>query len=247
MAKIIAIAQQKGGTGKTTTAHAIGAGLSKKGRKVLFVDLDGQGNLSFIFAAVIEKTALDILTKRAKAKDVIQKTPAGHIIPAGRELAGADNIIIQTGKEYRLKEALNEISKYYDYIILDTPPALGILTVNALTAAHEVVIPAQADVFSLQATTQIAETVQTIRRYCNPELKIKGILVTRYNSRQILSRETVDMLSETAAKYGTKVFDIKIRETVTIREAQISQKDIYSYAAGSNAAEDYKKLIKEIL
>lgn len=247
MTRIIAVAQQKGGTGKSTTAHAIGSGLSKQNKKVLYVDLDGQGNLSFTLgAAKSGKTTLDLLMRRATAEEIIQHTSGGDVIPSGEDLAGADNLITAIGKEYRLKEALKPLAKKYDYIILDTPPALGILTVNALAAASEVIIPAQADVFSMQATAQIAETIQTIRQYCNPELQIDGILITRYNSRQILSREAVEMLAESAATFGTKVFQTRIRENVAIREAQISQQDIFSYAPRSNGAEDYNNLIQEI-
>ena len=149
--KTITVTNQKGGTGKTTTAIQLAAGLSLKGYKTLSIDLDAQGNLTYTAGAKTDgATALGVLTGEVKAENAIQHTPSGDIIAANKALAGADAFIADTGKEYRLKEALESLQAAYDYIIIDIPPALGILTINALTACNSVIIPAQADIYSLQ-------------------------------------------------------------------------------------------------
>jgi chromosome partitioning protein len=151
MKEAIAVINQKGGVGKSTTALAIGQGLFLKGYKVLFIDLDAQGNLSYsVDIALNSKSILDVLTGKADVKEVIQHTEAGDILPSDLLLSGADLLLTEMGKEYKLKEAIEPLKEVYDYIIIDTPPALGILTVNALTACTGVIIPAQADIYSLQ-------------------------------------------------------------------------------------------------
>ena len=245
---ILTITQQKGGTGKTTTAHAIAAGLSqRKGNKTLLIDLDPQGNLTYTLNADTTKPGtLELLTRQATAAEVIQHTPAGDIITGGQMLATIDQLLTQTGKEHRLSEQLKPIQGEYTHIIIDTPPALGTLTINALTAADSVIIPCTADAYSLQATGQIADTINTVKQYCNPRLKIAGILITRYNPRQVITRDITELLEQAAAALDTKVFKTRIREAVAIREAEASQQDIFSYSPKSNATLDYKNLIKEL-
>ena len=248
MQEIISIINQKGGVGKSTTAHAIGAGLIIKGYKVLFIDLDAQCNLSYTMNADLKGlTSIEILRDKTATKEAIQHTTQGYIIPGSNQLAGADLTINQTGKEYRLKEALTAVLSDFDYIIVDTPPALGILTINALTASHSVIIPAQADIYSLQGIGQLYSTIETVKKYCNPDIKIKGILITRHNPRTILSRDMADMIEETAAKLNTKAFKTNIREAVAIKEAQASKQSIYSYAPKAKVTEDYRALIGEII
>lgn len=248
MKDIIAVINQKGGVGKSTTALSLGAGLSLRGYKVLYADLDAQGNLSHTMKANASGlTALDVLTQQATAAEVIQHTDLGDIIPASPALAGADAVITATGKEYRLREALEPVKGSYDYIVIDTPPALGVLTINALTACHSAVIPAQADIYSLQGINQLYTTIDTVRKYCNPSLSIKGILLTRYSARSILSRELAEVIEQTAQRFNTQLFSTPIRETVAVREAQASQQDIYSYAPKSNAAADYTAFVAELL
>lgn len=254
--KIIAIAQQKGGTGKSTTAHAIGAGLARRGERVLFVDLDPQGNLSYILGAdQTGATALDVLTSKATARKARQKITGADalpgigcaaIIPASPYLAGADQTLTGTRREYLLAEALKPIIGEYDYCILDTPPALGILTVNALAAADRVIIPCLPDVLSIQALGQIADTIAGIKATCNPRLKTAGVLITKYTPRQNLTRDTEKILAAAAEKIGTHLLKTRIRETVSIREAQAMGKDIFTYSPRSAGAEDYNKLIQEI-
>ncbi len=246
--KIITVTNQKGGAGKTTTAAALVAGLTLKGYKTLAIDLDAQGNLSYTAGADKSgATSLGVLTGEVKIEDAIQHTPSGDTIAASKALSGADAFITDTGKEYKLKEALESLKTAYDYVIIDTPPALGILTVNALTACNSVIIPAQADIYSLQGIEQLADTLKPVKKYCNPALTIEGILLTRYSPRSILSKEIAELAGELAEKLGTKLYKTYIRENISVKEAQISRKDIFSYAPNSNAAKDYRAFIEELI
>lgn len=251
MAKITAVAIQKGGQGKTVTAYALGAGLALRGQRVLYIDLDAQGNLSYTLGAdatgLTGHNAYEVLQGGASAADAIQHAALGDIIASSPALAAADTTITAVGKEYRLREALEAIGATYDRIILDTPPSLGIATVNALTAADNLIIPAQADMYSLQGIGQLWQTIQTIRRYCNPRLFIDGILLTRFNGRAVISRDLSDMLAQTATQMGTKVFKARIRECTAIKEAVAVKRDIYTYAPRSNASADYSAFIDELL
>ena len=248
MSKAIAVINQKGGVGKSTTALAIGAGLSLKGYSVLFIDLDAQGNLSYTLGADTKGyNAMGVLERPETAKEEIQHTPQGDIIASSPKLAGADKLLDETGKEYRLKEALESLQRAYDYIIVDTPPALGILTINALTACTGAIIPAQADIYSLQGIGQLNSTIETVKKYCNPSLSIMGIVITRFNGRSIIRREVAEMLERTADQLHTKLFSSKIRECTALVEAQATKQNIYSYAPRSNATADYKALVDEII
>lgn len=246
--KIYSIINQKGGVGKSTTALAMGAGLSLKGFSVLYVDLDAQGNLSYTMGATTRGyNAMGVLQRPETVTGEIQHTEQGDIIASSPYLAGADTTITETGKEYRLREALDRISGQYDYCIIDTPPALGILTINALTACSGAIIPAQADIYSLQGIGQLNSTIETVKRYCNKDLSIMGIVLTRYSSRSIISREVAEMLDQTAEQIQTKLYKAKIRECTAIKEAQATKQNIFLYAPKSNATADYKALVDEIL
>lgn len=245
--KTIAIANRKGGVGKSTTAAAITSYLTLNGYRVLAVDLDAQRNLTSTMNARAEaKTVLGVLTGETTAAEAIRHTEQGDIIPASKALSGADLAIVGTGKEYKLKEALEAVKADYDYIVMDCPPALGILTVNALTAADSVIIPAQADVYSLEGIADLEETIEPVRKYCNPSLTIAGILLTRYNGRSILSREVTTLAEQLAQRLGTKVFKTTIREGVAVKEAQISQQSLFTYAPTANVTEDYRAFIREL-
>ena len=235
MLEIIAISNQKGGVGKSTTASALGAGLFHKGFKVLYVDLDAQGNLSYSMGASNRAiSSLEVLTGPATAKEAIVHTPQGDLIPASPALASADITLKDTGREYKLKEALEPVLADYDYIVLDTPPALGTLTINALTACNSVVVPAQADIYSLQGVGQLVQTIKTVQRYTN-------------NARAVLTRDMTELLEDTANQLQTKLFNTRIRECIALKEAQASQQDIFTYAPKSNATADYRAFIEEVL
>lgn len=247
MKEIIAVVNRRGGVGKTATAHALGAGLILKGNKVLFVDLDSQSNLSYDLGVTKpDISAMDVLTGEATAEQAILHTPQGDLIPASEDLATADTAITGTGKEYRLQEALQPLKEMYDYIIIDTPPALGTLTVNALTACTGAIIPAQAEIHSLQGIGLLNDAIEAVKKYCNRDLYIKGIVITRYNGRAVLSKDMRDNLEAIAAQLHTKVFKEPIRECISIKEAQAAQQSIFEYAPRSNAARDYMALIDEL-
>lgn len=248
MSRIITFANQKGGVGKTTSLFALGQGLLAKEYTVLFIDMDPQGNLSYNMEAPGEGLSVyDVLIQATPTEEAIRYTMQGDIIQANPALSGMDMTLTQIGKEYRLKEALKPLRKNYDYILIDTPPALGILTINALTASDSVIIPAQADVFSLQGIGQLYNTIQTIRTYCNVGLKIEGILLTRFSSRNILSRDLAEMIEDTARQLDTKVFKATVREAIVVKEAQANQQNLLSYAPKSKVVEDYKEFIREVL
>ena len=247
MSCISSVINQKGGTGKTTTAQALGAGLTGEGYKVLFIDLDAQGNLTRATGATAEGyTILEVLQGKARAIDAIQDAPGGHIIAAGPGL-GAEGILTRTGKEYRLAEALEPVKKKFDYIIVDCPPSLGVLSVNALTTSDYGIIPAGADAFSLQALEQIHDTAQAVQKYTNKGLQIMGVLICRYSGRSILSRELAEMIGDKAQEMGTRLFNTRIRENISIKEAQQMQQDIFTYAPRSNGAVDYRNFVQEVL
>ena len=244
----VCIINKKGGVAKTTTALAIAAGLIKKGKKVLSIDLDSQCNLTMCTGAQLDgKNVLGVLLEQVDISDAIQETPMGDVLPACLALAGADGVITETGKEYRLREALTAIEDKYDYAIIDTPPSLGVLSINAMTAADWIVIPAQADIFSRDGLMQLARAIDKDRKYCNKNLKIAGIVLTRYSDRNILSRNLRKTYDDIAAQMGTKVLSSTIRENIAIKEAQVMHQTIFDYDKNSNGAHDYRNLVNELL
>lgn len=247
MSIIIAVVNHKGGVAKSTTAAAIMGGLQEKGCSALAIDLDPQCNLSLIMGADTKGgTIFGALTEEVKASDIVQHTAQGDIIAGSKSLAAADATIKDTGKEYRLKEALEPLAQSYDYIVIDTPPALGVLTVNALTAATDVVIPAQADILSLQGIDALADTIKVVRKYCNRQLKVRGILLTRYNPRSVLTAEVTKLMQAVAKRIGVKLYTATIREAIAIKEAQIQQQSLFTYAPKAKVTADYRAFIEEL-
>lgn len=248
MAKVITVINQKGGVGKTTTAHAIGAWLQRtKGKKVLFIDLDQQGNLTYATGASNSNyNSLKLLINGSLDAKKIQHTSSGFsVIPSDPMLANIDMILTDTGKEYRLKEALKGL-KDYDYVVIDNPPSMNVIMINALTASDFAIIPAQADIFSLQGITQLGKSLDAVKSYTNKDLNVLGIVLTRHNGRTILSRDILEVIEDTAKQLKTKVYSQTIREAVAVKEAQATRKDIFSYDAKSNASQDYDALMQTI-
>lgn len=249
LARIIVIANHKGGVGKTTTASSMASGLKCRGYKVLVIDTDPKGNLSESIEADTKNlpTIYEVLKEEVSARNAIQKFEAFDIIPANVHLAGAETEFVQIGKEYLLKETLSSIEKYYAYIIIDTPPALGIMTVNAFTFSHEIIIPTTAEMFSANCIVQLYDTVQTVIKYCNPNLIIRGILITMYNPRAPLHQDVKERIEKIANTIETPIFNTNISSSILVSEAQASQLDIFTYYKKSIVTEDYKAFVEEYL
>jgi chromosome partitioning protein len=244
MNQIIAIINQKGGVGKTTAAGALGAGLRRHKYKVLTVDLDPQSNLSLAMRADENRlTVFDLLTRNAPAAQVIQHTPQGDLIPASADLAAVD----QVPDAFSLTKALQPVRADYDFVIIDTPPTLNILTLNALTAATSIIITTKADLFSLQGITQLEETIAATRHHTNPGLKVSGLLLAYHKPQTLLVRTVMNRLRDFADRLDTRLYKTAIRDCIVLQEAQIAQQDIFTYKPNSNAAADYAAFTKEFL
>jgi len=248
---IITIAAQKGGAGKTTTAAALSQAIrhAKKRSKVLLVDTDGQASASMIYGAddMPGPTLYDVIKGTCKASEAIRHTEAGDILPATVELYGLDvELQKRPGRDFILSQALKEIQDDYTHIIIDTAPGVGTMLIQSLTAADAVIIPTECDAQAFHGVGDILETIQQVRSYCNEGLKISGVLLIRYNSRSVISRQFEEILTDLAKDYDTKVLRTRIRQGVSIKEAQALRRSLYDYAPKSNPAADYMALIKEL-
>ena len=245
---IITISNQKGGVAKTTTSAALAAGLKQKGYSVLAIDLDSQGNLSDnVGADNREKpTIYELLKNQISIQDVIQHTEQFDIIPSNIMLAGLEKeIISDLGKEQRLKEVLANVN--YDYVIIDTPPALGLLTINAFTACDEVIIPTTAGIFSASGITQLYDTICNVKKYCNDNIKINGILITKFNPRSNNNQDMKNLINKLGEYIDAPVYKTFIRNSIVIEEAQTRKTDIFTYRKDSTVSVDYLAFIDEFL
>lgn len=249
--KIIAIINEKGGVAKTTTAFTLACGLTSKGYKVLALDLDAQTNLTSTFKGAQTKTdknIVKVLTGEIKASEAIQKLEQADIIASSKGLAGIDAKLTETGKEYKLKEALEHIRSFYDFIIIDTAPALSILTINALTACDYAIIPVKADLYSLQGMEQLRQTIKAIKKYTNNSLLVAGVLLNHYNARSPQERELKGYFDELAKTLNTKVYKAKIRTANALFKKSIAQQEsIFKIDAKHGATQDYNDFINELL
>ena len=248
--KTVVFSNQKGGVGKTTSAAALAAGLTNRGYKVIAVDLDPQCNFclsSGVDLLSLEKTLYDVFKGDAQVDDVIVPGLGYSIIPGGLALAAADMEFTQTGREYMLSEALEGVSERFDFAVIDTPPTLGILTTNALTAADGVIVPLTADVYSLQGLAQLNGLIRNVKKYSNRGLQIYGLLLTKYNDRQNVSKALRDQIEAAAIQLETKVYKTAIRESVAVREAQLLHSDFLKEAPSAKAAIDYEAFISEFV
>jgi chromosome partitioning protein len=245
--QVIALANQKGGVAKTTTTLNLGVALAERGKRVLAVDLDPQSNLTMsqgIDPDDLERTMFDVLVHKTPIEDVIQRREidlaAASIDLAGAELALSSMI----GRERALQKALLPVRGRYDYVLIDTPPSLGLLTINALTAADGVIVPVQCEYLSLRGLIQLENTLTMIRENLNPDVRIKGILPTMFDGRTLHSREAVEILQE---NFGDLVFETKIRKTIRYAEAPVKGTSVLQYDSKGNAAKAYRDLAGEVL
>ena len=245
MSKVISLSNHKGGVGKTTSAINIGAGLNLLGKTVLLIDLDPQANLSqsmgitepeqTIYGALRGKYPLEPLSIR-KGLD---------FIPSTLDLSGAEiELSAEPGREFILRGLIEPLREKYDYILIDTPPSLGLLTINAFTASDQVYIPLQAQYLALQGLAKLSEVIQKIKARINPGITLSGVIITQYDSRKILNR---DVQQTIRSHFGEAVFSTVIRDNIALAEAPSQGLDIFSYSPKSYGAEDYLSLCKEIL
>jgi chromosome partitioning protein len=242
---IVAIINQKGGTGKTTTTINLGSALSKLGKKVLLVDLDPQSNLSYSLAVTHpDATLADVFLGNKALQEVLVEKDNLWIAPGSNELVDIEiSLVSQEKRENFLKNMLSSV-KGFDYILIDCPPSLSVLTLNALTAAHEVLIPLQMEVLTLQGLDQIMNTVNKVKKAFNPKLRIKGIMVVMYDVRRKLSQEVLEYLQENIQEH---IFKSQIRLNVKLAEAPSFGKSVLDYDASSNGSKDYKALAEEFV
>ena len=248
MRKILVCANQKGGVGKTTSAVNLGAYIAEKGRRVLLIDFDPQGNLSSSVGADTEKPGVyEIITEEADLQSTIQSTSVQNldVIPSNINLTGATvELVDHEDREFILKKALEGFNSGYDYIFIDCPPSLGLLTLNGLVAAEHVLIPLQCEYFALEGLTRLLKTISRVQRQLNPSLKIGGILFTMYDSRTRLAHEVVQ---EVTSYFKEKVFRTIIPRNVRISEAPSFSKPINQYDPLCIGARSYAKLADEVL
>jgi len=245
--RVISFANQKGGVAKTTTTLNLGVALSEQGLKVLLVDLDPQGNLTMsqgLNPDTIERSMFDVLVHRLPIDEVIHHVEVDLAV-SSIDLAGAELALSSMiGRERALEKALAPVRDTYDYVLIDTPPSLGLLTINALVASNGVIVPVQCEYLSLRGLVQLENTLSMIRENLNPSVGIEGILPTMFDSRTLHSREAVEILQE---NFGELVFDTKIRKTVRYAEAPVKGTSVLKYDPTGSAAQAYRDLAKEVL
>ncbi|HSS79786.1 MAG TPA: AAA family ATPase [Gaiellaceae bacterium] len=247
MGRVISFANQKGGVAKTTTTLNLGVALAEQNLKVLLCDLDPQGNLTMsqgLNPDTIERSMFDVLVHRLPIQEVVHHAEVDLAV-SSIDLAGAELALSSMiGRERALEKALAPVRDTYDYILIDTPPSLGLLTINALVASNGVIVPVQCEYLSLRGLVQLENTLSMIRENLNPEVGIEGILPTMYDSRTLHSREAVEILQE---NFGDLVFDTKIKKTVRYAEAPVKGTSVLKYEPSGSAAQAYRDLAKEVL
>jgi chromosome partitioning protein len=245
--EVIALANQKGGVAKTTTTLNLGVAFAEQGRRVLLIDLDPQGNLTMsqgLNPDTIERSMFDVLVHRMPIEQVIERREV-DIAVSSIDLAGADMALSsQIGRERALEKALAPIRDRYDYILIDTPPSLGLLTINAFVSATGVLVPVQTEYLSLRGLVQLENTLTMVRENLNPHVQIIGILPTMYDRRLTHSREADEILRE---NFGDLVYNTRIRKTVRFAEAPVKGASVLAYEPNGEAANMYRDLAKEVL
>lgn len=249
MGKIISFANQKGGVGKTTSCVNIAASLGVLGHKVLLVDLDPQGNTTSgvgVAKKALKLTTRELLTGEAETKDIILDTQFQNlsVIPANTSLAGAEFDLFDFDEsEQQMKKALSKVKDDYDYILIDCPPSLGMLTINAFTASDGIIVPMQCEFYALEGLSQLMITINRIKRLYNPDLNVSGILITMYNGRLLLSMQVI---SELQKHYEDKIFETKVSRNVKLTEAPGFGKPAYYHDKNSKGSKEYIEVAKEL-
>ncbi len=245
--RVIALANQKGGVAKTTTTLNLGVSLGEMGFKVLLIDLDPQGNLTMsqgMNPDVIERSMFDVLVHRIPISEIVERAEV-DIAVASIDLAGAELALSALiGRERALDKALAEVRGHYDYVLIDTPPSLGLLTINAFVAATGVIVPVQCEYLSLRGLVQLENTLAMVRENLNPLVKVEGIVPTMYDGRTLHAREAIEILEE---NFGDLVFSTRIRKTVRYAEAPVKGSSVLRYDPTGSAAEAYRALARELV
>ena len=252
MTRVIAVANQKGGVAKTTTVQTLGAALVEQGQRVLLVDLDPQACLTWSHGVdpdELESSLHDVMVGRAEVADVIVRVgdegARVDLVPATIDLAGAEvHLLSRTGREYQLRRALAKVARGYDTVLVDCPPSLGILTINGLTAADEVLVPLQCETLSRRGVAQLLETIDDVRDYTNPDLRVRGVVATMFDRRTRLAREVVDSVPE---RWGLEVLEPPVPKSVKVAEAPSRGRSILDHAPTSAAATAYRALAETLV
>lgn len=248
MSKIVAIANQKGGVGKTTTAVNLSASLGAAERRVLLVDIDPQANASSgmgIVADENEDTIYEVLIGAARAEDVIRTTDLIDVLPSHPRLIGAEiELVSQIAREMKLKNALSGVVERYEYVIIDSPPSLGLITLNTLTAADSVLIPIQCEYYALEGLSQLLSTIRMVQKHLNPDLRIEGVLLTMFDKRLNLSSQVAE---EAISYFGDKVYDTIIPRNVRLSECPSFGRPVLLYDVQSAGSRSYLKLAEEFI
>lgn len=244
MTTTITLSNHKGGVGKTTSTINLGSALAQLGEKVLLVDLDPQANLSQSLGVREPELTIYGAIRKEYPLAPLEISKGLDLVPSTLDLSGAEvELAAETGREYILSELLEPVKSSYDYVLIDSPPSLGLLTVNALTASDEVLIPVQAEFLAVQGLTKLSEVIDKIRARLNKNLRIGGVLVTQYDSRKVLNRQVTDTIEQ---HFEGKVYETRIRDNVALAEAPTQGLDVFRYAPKSKGAEDYLAIAKEI-
>lgn len=238
-----AVANQKGGVAKTTTVHALGAALSGRGRRVLLVDLDPQACLTYSTGtepSTLDRSLYDVFVNGMAASEALIKAGDLHLLPSSIDVAGAEvQLLMRTGREYALSRALEPLKSGYDVVLIDCPPSLGILTINGLTSADQILVPLQCETLGQRGVEQLLQTIEDVRSYTNPKLRVRGVIPTMFDNRTRLGRQVLD---DVRSRFGLEILDPPVPKSIRVAEAPASGRSVVDQAATSASARAYRQL-----